>query len=83
MCIDRPQISIIIIIIITIIIDDHGSYIAVNVVTHCMKHTIDLLALPPQTLYMLLPLDVSVFALLKRALAKETDAASKVDHGRI
>lgn len=32
---------------------------------------------------MLQPLDVSVFAPLKRALAKETDAVSRVDYGRI
>jgi hypothetical protein len=32
---------------------------------------------------MLQPLDVSVFGPLKRALAKETDAFSRVDYGRI
>jgi hypothetical protein len=74
-----------ILIIIIIIMDDHGSYITVNVVTHCMKHTIQLLILSPHTLYMLLTLDLSVFAPLKctGALAKETDAASRVNHGRV
>jgi len=48
-----------------------------------MEHTIDLLILPPHTSHMLQPLDVSVFSLLKRALAAETDAASRFDAGCI
>ena len=52
-------------------------------ITHCIKHAIDLLILLSHTSHMLQPLDVSVFAPLKRALAKETDAVSKVNYGRI
>lgn len=48
-----------------------------------MEHTIDLLILPPYTSHKLQPLDVSVFAPLKRALAAETDAVSRLDPGRI
>jgi hypothetical protein len=63
--------------------DGHGSHISANVIAYCMKHAIDSLTLPPHTSHMLQPLDVSVFASLKRALAKETDAVSRVDYGRI
>ena len=66
-----------------LIMDGHGSHITANVIAHCMKHTIDLLILPPHTSHVLQPLDVSVFSPLKRALAIETDAASRVDAGRI
>ena len=48
-----------------------------------MEHAIDLLVLPPHTSHKLQPLDVSVFSPLKRALAAETDAASRLDSGRI
>jgi hypothetical protein len=65
------------------VMDGHGSHITTNVIAHCMKHAIDLLILPPHTSHMLQPLDVSVFGPLKRALAKETDAVSRVDYGRI
>ena len=48
-----------------------------------MEHAIDLLILPPHTSHMLQPLNVSVFAPLKRALASETDATSRLDSGQI
>lgn len=48
-----------------------------------MEKAIDLLILPPHTSHVLQPLDVSVFAPLKRALAAETDKASRLDPGRI
>jgi hypothetical protein len=48
-----------------------------------MEHAIDLLILPPHTSHVLQPLDVSMFSLLKRALAAETDTASRLDYGRI
>ena len=60
--------------------DGHGSHTTANVIAHCMEHAIDLLILPPHTPHVLQPLDVSVFAPLKRALA---DAVSRVDSGRI
>jgi hypothetical protein len=66
-----------------LIMDGHGSHITANVIAYCMQHMIDLLILPPHTSHMLQPLDVSVFSPLKRALAAETDAASRLDSGRI
>jgi hypothetical protein len=66
-----------------LIMDGHSSHITANVIAYCMQHAIDLLILPPHTSYVLQPLDVSVFSPLKRALAIETDAASRLDPGRI
>ena len=66
-----------------LIMDGHGSHITANVIAYCMEHTIDLLILPPHTSHVLQPLDVSVFSPLKRALAVETDAASRLHPGRI
>lgn len=63
--------------------DGHGSHITANVISHCMQNAIDLLILPPHTSHVLQPLDVSIFAPLKRALAAETDAAARLDSGRI
>ncbi len=48
-----------------------------------MEHVIDLLILPPHTSHMLQPLNVTVFLPLKRALAVETDIASRLDSGRV
>jgi len=66
-----------------LVMDGHGSHITANVVAYCMEHAIDLLILPPHTSHKLQPLDVSVFSPLKRALAAETDAVSRLDSGRI
>jgi hypothetical protein len=66
-----------------LILDGHGSHITAKFIAHCMEHAIDLLVLPPHTSHKLQPLDVSVFSPLKRALAAETDAASRLDAGRV
>jgi hypothetical protein len=66
-----------------LVMDGHGSHITANVIAHCMEHAIDLLILPPHTSHKLQPLDVAVFSPLKRALAAETDTASRLDIGRI
>lgn len=66
-----------------LIMDGHGSHITANVIAYCMGNAIDLLILPPHTSHVPQPLDISVFAPLKRALALETDAASRLDFGRI
>jgi hypothetical protein len=63
--------------------DGHGSHITANVIAQCMEHAIDLLILPLHTSHVLQPLDVSMFSLLKRALAAKTDMASRLDYGRI
>jgi hypothetical protein len=62
--------------------DGYSSHITANVIVYYIEH-IDLLILPPHTSYVLQPLGLSVFSLLNRALAIETDAASQVDAGRI
>ena len=66
-----------------LIMDGHGSHITANVIAFCIHNAIDLLILPPYTSHILQPLDVSVFAPLKRALAHETDALSRHNSGRI
>jgi len=66
-----------------LIIDRHSSHITANVIAHCIEHAIDLLILLLHTLHILQLLDVSVFSLLKRALAVETNTASRLDAGRI
>ena len=63
--------------------DGHSSHITANVIAFCMEHAIDLLILPPHTSHVLQPLDVSMFSPLKRALAAETDIASRLDPGRV
>jgi len=64
-----------------LIIDGHSSHITANVIAHCIEHAINLLILLPHTLHVLRPLDVSVFSLLKRALAIEINTASRPDAG--
>jgi DDE superfamily endonuclease len=66
-----------------LIMDGHVSHITANLIAFCMQNTIDLLILPPHTSHVLQPLDISVFAPLKRALAYETDQTSRLDSGRI
>lgn len=61
----------------------HCSHITVNVTVSCMQNEIDLLVLSPHTSDLLQPLHGGVFALLKRALACETDATRRHDTGRI
>jgi len=48
-----------------------------------MEHAIDLLILLLYTLHILQPLNISVFSLLKRALAIETNTASRLNAGYI
>ncbi|KYG39584.1 hypothetical protein M433DRAFT_542840, partial [Acidomyces richmondensis BFW] len=66
-----------------LIIDSYRSYITANVIAFYIKYAIDLLILLPYTSHKLQPLDISIFAPLKRALASETDASSRLDSGRI
>lgn len=66
-----------------LVMDDHGSHITANVISFCMNNAIGLLILPPHTSHLLQPLDISVFGPLKQFLAAETDAASRLDPGRI
>lgn len=48
-----------------------------------MERAIDLLILSPHCSHILQPLDVSVFSPLKRTLAAETDAVTRLDAGRV
>jgi len=66
-----------------LVADGHSSHITARVVAFCMEHAIDLLILPPHCSHILQPLDVGMFAPLKRALAAETDGVSRLDPGRI
>jgi len=63
--------------------DGHSSHVTAKVISFCMQNGIDLLIMPPHCSHMLQPLDVSVFAPLKRALGKETDKVARLDSSRI
>ena len=66
-----------------LIADGHSSHITAKAIAFRMAHAIDLLILPPHCLHILQPLDVGVFAPLKRALASETDEVSRIYAGLI
>ena len=66
-----------------LIMDGHSSHMTANFIAFCMEYLIDLLILPPHISHLLQLLDVSIFALLKRTLAEETDAVFRLDFGRI
>ena len=56
------------------IMDGHNSHIIANFIAFCMEYLINLLILLPHILHLLQPLDINIFAPLKRALAEETNA---------
>jgi hypothetical protein len=66
-----------------LVLDGHGSHMTANVIAFCMENEIDLLVLPPHCSHILQPLDVSIFAPLKCALAIETDSVARLDPGRV
>jgi hypothetical protein len=66
-----------------LIMDGHSSHVTARVISFCMQNAIDLLIMPPHCSHVLQPLDVSVFAPLKRALGKETDKVARLDSSRI
>jgi hypothetical protein len=66
-----------------LIMDGHSSHVTTRVISFCMQNAIDLLIMPPHCSHVLQPLDVSVFAPLKRALGKETDKVARLDSSRI
>ena len=66
-----------------LIADGHSSHVTARFISFCMSRAIDLLILPPHCSHELQPLDVGVFAPLKRALACETDKVSRLDSGRL
>jgi hypothetical protein len=66
-----------------LIMDGHSSHVTARVLSFCIQNAIDLLIMPPHCSHVLQPLDVSVFAPLKRALSKETDKVARLDSSRI
>lgn len=66
-----------------LIMDGHSSHVTAKGISFCMQNAIDLLIMPPHCSHVLQPLDVSVFAPLKRALGKETDKVARRDFSRI
>jgi len=54
--------------------DGYRSYITANVIAYYMQYIINIFILPLYISYVLQLVDVSVFSLLKRALAAETNA---------
>lgn len=66
--------------------DGHSSHITANYCKRdCFLHEKPnwLLILPLHCLHLLQPLDFGVFAPLKRALASQTNAALRLDSGRV
>jgi len=54
-----------------LICDGHDSHISAEFVSICIRNRIDLLLLPPHSSHLLQPLDVGVFAPLKRAISTQ------------
>ena len=54
-----------------LILDGHGSHETTEFMWECYSHNIHLLFLPPHTSHVLQPLDLSIFAPLKRAYRKQ------------
>ena len=65
------------------IMDSHNSHMTANFIAFCMKYLINLLILFPHTSHLLQPLDVNVFAPLKRTLTEKTDAVSQLNFNHI
>jgi hypothetical protein len=66
-----------------LVADGHGSHIQGDFIAYCMENKIDLLIIPPHCSHILQPLDVGVFAALKRAHTVETHAISRLSSQRI
>lgn len=66
-----------------LIMDGHSSHITARFIAFCLLNAIDLLILPPHTSHITQPLDISVFAPLKQALAKEVDRKARLDSRRL
>ena len=65
------------------IMNNYNSHMTANFIAFCMKYLIDLFILLPHILHLFQPLDISIFALLKRALIKETDVVFWLNFGCI
>jgi|SRR5436853_894068 len=56
-----------------LICDGHDSHISADFISHCIQNDIVLILLPPHASHLMQPLDVGVFAPLKRAMAEFLD----------
>ncbi|KYG42077.1 hypothetical protein M433DRAFT_7448 [Acidomyces richmondensis BFW] len=61
----------------------NSSHITADLIAFCIDNAIDILILLPHCSHALQPLDISIFLLLKKALAVETDKLASLDPGRI
>ena len=66
-----------------LILDGHGSHLTARFIAYCQSRAIDIVILPPHTSHILQPLDVGIFAPLKRALSSRVDALFRLDAGRV
>src|SRR5207237_10091341 len=64
-------------------VDGHGSHMTAKFVKFAMDHSIDLMIFPPHCTHVLQPLDICLFGPLKRPLAMETDAITRLSDARI
>lgn len=66
-----------------LIMDSHSSHVTANVIQFCITKNIELLILPPYTSHILQLLNVGPFSPLKRTLASESNALSRLDATRL
>ena len=62
-----------------LIMDGYSSHVTTTVIVFCMQNAINLFIMPPHCSHLLQLLDVGVFAPLKCALNKKTDAFNQYD----
>jgi hypothetical protein len=63
--------------------DGHDSHVSADFISFCIQNRIDLLLLPPHSSHLLQPLDVDVFAPLKRAISKRISRLLRSGIGRV
>jgi hypothetical protein len=63
-----------------LILDNHGSYISLEIYMYCRWHGIVMVSLPPHTSHKLQPLDLTFFGPLKNALNRECDVYLRSHH---
>ena len=51
--------------------NNHSSYVIMNVITFCMQNITNLFIMPPHCLHLFQPFNVSIFAPLKYVLNKK------------
>ena len=66
-----------------LVVDGHSRHITANLIALCIEPSIDLCILLAHYSHFLQQLDISVFLPLKRTLSDETNAAARLNRGRI